>query len=245
MAPSFRATLVPLVFFGCAAATPGAQPHDMSAARHETQAKEHQQVGTEHAAQYDPKAKEPVERCQASAPRHKAAHVDDACWSSVRNPTAAHLRMAEEHRRHAADHRNASAALREAEMRACGGIGASDRAMSPFSHVEDIESVEPLTGPSGNIKSPATETMGAIVTFRAVEGMTAEWLQRIVDCHLARNSSLGHVLPEMPDCPLVPKGVEARVSSTGSGFAVRIRASDAATAREILARAQRLTGTAR
>lgn len=244
MAPSFRATFVPLVFFGCAAATPGAEPHDMSAAQHESQAQEHAQVGAEHAAQYDPKAQEPAEHCAASGPRRRESQVD-ACWSSTRNPTAAHLRMAQEHRRHAADHRNASAALREAEMRACGGIGANDRAMSPFSHVEDIESVEPLTGPSGNIKSPATETMGAIVTFRAVEGMTAEWLQRIVDCHLARNSSLGHVLPEMPDCPLVPKGVEARVSSTGSGFAVRIRASDAATAREVLARAQRLTGTAR
>jgi hypothetical protein len=216
----------------------------MSAARHETQAKEHEQVGAGHAAQYDPKAQEPAERCAASGPRRRESQVD-ACWSSTRNPTVAHLRMAEEHRRHAADHRNASAALREAEMRACGGIGANDRAMSPFSHVEDIESVEPLTGPSGNIKSPATETTGAIVTFRAVEGMTAEWLQRIVDCHLARNSSLGHLLPEMPDCPLVPKGVEARVSSTGSEFAVRIRASDGATAREGLARAQRLTAPAR
>ena len=78
------------------------------------------------------------------------------------------------------------------------------------------------------------------MTFRAVQGMTAEWLQRLVDCHLARNASLGHVVPEMPNCPLVPNGAEAHVSSTGNGFAVIIQSSDPATAREILARANRL-----
>jgi len=47
----------------------------------------------------------------------------------------------------------------------------------------------------------------------------------------------------MPNCPLVPKGVVARVTSTGSGFAVAIRSDNPATAREILARARRLAGT--
>jgi hypothetical protein len=49
--------------------------------------------------------------------------------------------------------------------------------------------------------------------------MTAEWLQRLTDCHIARNAALGHVAPAMPDCPLVPMGVTARVTSTGGGFA--------------------------
>lgn len=74
--------------------------------------------------------------------------------------------------------------------------------------------------------------------------MTAEWLQRLVDCHLARNASLGHSVPELPDCPLVPKGVEAQVLSTGSGFAVNVRADDPATSEEIFARARRLVGSA-
>jgi len=44
----------------------------------------------------------------------------------------------------------------------------------------------------------------------------------------------------MPDCPLVPRGVDADVRSTGSGFAVETKSNDLDTAREILARAQRL-----
>lgn len=116
--------------------------------------------------------------------------------------------------------------------------------MSPFEHTEDIANVAPLMMSEPDARAtgrPANERLlGATVTFRAVPGMTAEWLRRVVDCHLARNASLGHVVPEMPNCPLVPKGVEAEVSSIKDGFAVAIRGQNAATAREILARAQRL-----
>jgi hypothetical protein len=58
--------------------------------------------------------------------------------------------------------------------------------------------------------------------------MTTEWLQRSVDCQLARNAALGHVVPEMPDCPLIPNGVEAHVRSVGNGFAVEIKSNDPA-----------------
>ena len=113
--------------------------------------------------------------------------------------------------------------------------------MSPFEHTEDIANVEQLNARVGGSKGQQGARMvGATVTFRAVEGMTAEWLQRVIDCHLARNASLGHVVPEMPNCPLVPKGVQVHVSSTGNGFAVAISSDDMETAREILARAQRI-----
>ena len=75
--------------------------------------------------------------------------------------------------------------------------------------------------------------------------MTAEWLQRLVNCHLARNATLGYVVPWMPDCPLVPKGAAARVTSTGSGFAVDIRADETDAAADILARANRLVSARR
>jgi hypothetical protein len=78
------------------------------------------------------------------------------------------------------------------------------------------------------------------VTIRAVPGLTAEWLQRVVDCHVARNAALGHVVPEMPYCPLVPKGVHATVSSVHGGFAVAIRADDGEGAQEVLRRAEAL-----
>lgn len=231
--------MLSLVALGCAAATPGASPHDMSAAHHESQASDHDRRSAEHAAEYDPKARESDVRCGGSRQRANAILEAGACWTSTRNPTAAHARQAAEHRRHAADHRAASANLRRAEAEACQGIAGDDRDMSPFAHVEDIASVEELRESAG-VRDPSTRLRGAIVTFRAVQGMTAEWLQRLIDCHVARNSALGHVVPEMADCPLVPKGVSARVTSTGSGFAVSIAGEDNTAAEEILARSRRL-----
>jgi hypothetical protein len=141
----------------------------------------------------------------------------------------------------AADHRAASQALRDDEARACAGLREADRDMSPFAHRDDIARVEPLTEPApvgrgANIQ----RTVGAVVTFRAVPGMTAEWLQRLADCHIARAASLGYNMPEMSYCPLMLREVEARVTSTGNGFTVAIRASDPDTVAEIQRRAQAL-----
>ena len=226
-------TSILCVIAAACASTPGGRAHDMSAAQHDREARAHARAAAIEQDRYDPNITEKRTRC----PRLTG------CWTSVRNPTAEHRRAAEEHRRHAADHRAASAALRGAEARACIGIDDADRDASPFEHVEDIASVAPLTEYVGTgSKAPRVRT-GAVVVFRAVPAMTAEWLQRVVDCHLARNAALGHAVPEMPTCPLVPRGVTARVSSTGNGFAVAIRSDDAATAREILARAERLVAT--
>lgn len=219
----------------CGTTTRGAKPHDMSAAQHEHEAQAHASAAQEHTEQYDPDARKSLKQCGPGS------HGPGVCWTSIINPTDKHRKAAEEHRRHAADHRAASAALREAEARACEGIPPDDRDMSPFEHAEDIVAVEPLTERLGTSATDTSErTAGVVVTFRAVPGMTTEWLQRVVDCHLARNASLGHAVPEMPDCPLVPRGVQARVRSVGDGFVVEIRSDDNATARETLSRAKRL-----
>jgi hypothetical protein len=76
--------------------------------------------------------------------------------------------------------------------------------------------------------------------MRGKHGVRARRAQRIVDCHIARNNSLGNNMPEMAYCPLVPKGVSAKVSSTGNGFAVTIQSNDPASAQEVLRRAQAL-----
>lgn len=210
----------------------------MSAEQHAREAERHAQVAQAHAEQYNEKSTSTHFTCSPQV---------SICWTSVENPTEEHLREAEIHRTEAARHRAASAALREAEASACVGIAAHDRDMSPFEHVEDITAVQPLveerrSGPKG----PAvTRVAGAEVTLRAVPGLTAEWLQRLVDCHLARNAALGHVVEEMPNCPLVPRGAMASVSSTGDGFTVSIRADDDAAARDILARAERLQAARR
>jgi hypothetical protein len=226
-----------LLLISCSSSTPGARPHDMSAARHEQTARDEEQAATAHGGAYDPAARTERKECRSTMPR------PPICWTTVENPTADHLRAAEEHRRRAADHRAASAALRNAEAHACAGIADDDRDTSPFDRTEDIVGVTPLKEEPGGDRSSGVlsrvRMAGAVVTFRARPGMTAEWLQRIVDCHLARNTALGHVVPEMPDCPLVPKGISARVTSTGNGFAVAIRSDDPEVAREVLDRAQR------
>ena len=91
----------------------------------------------------------------------------------------------------------------------------------------------PLTESHSAGKATTQEIVGAIVEFRAVPGLTAEWLQRMVDCHIARNAALGHDVPEMPDCPLVPKGASAQVASTGAGFSVAIRSMSLLVSSEI------------
>lgn len=215
---------------GCVS-TPGANPHDMSAAQHQAAANDHDQLADAHAGQYSADASATVWRCSRRG----------ACWTSTTNPTAAHQDEAKKHQRMAADHRAASQALRDAEARACVGLADEDRDSSPFDHRDDIASVEPLSEnvSSGKGGQPPKMT-GAVITFRALPGLTAEWLQRVVDCHLARNAALGHDVPEMPSCPLVPKNVTARVTSTGAGFAVAVRSDDSDTAVEVLRRARSL-----
>lgn len=208
----------------------------MSAASHETTAAREELEAKEHEQRYDPAARQRADKCRGVSTA-KEAMASEPCWSSVTNPTAEHLKHAEDHLARAAEHRAASQALRDAEARACVGVPTADRDESPFDHREDITRVDPLYVKEGG-KLPLQRLEGAVVVFRAVPGMTAQWLQRVVDCHLARNAALGHDVPEMSYCPLVPKGVSATVNPSQSGFAIEIRSDDPATAKEILRRAE-------
>jgi hypothetical protein len=222
-----------LALVGCAS-TPGARPQDMSAAQHEQSAAAHEAEANPHAAQYDPNARAATTKCRGGK------GVNEPCWTSTSNPTKEHLEDAEKHKKMAADHRAAAQALRDAEAKACAGISDADRDVSPFDHKEDITGVAPLTDVAHHGKHEGSNTVGATVTFRAVPGLTAEWFQRIVECHVARNNALGNNVPEMAYCPLVPKGVTAKVTSAGNGFSVDIRSDDPETAKEVLRRAQAL-----
>ena len=132
----------------------------------------------------------------------------------------------------AAEHRAASKALQDAESRACIGIDPSDRDISPFHHGADIAAVKVLG-------TPGAET-GIDVVFKPVVGLTVEKLQHLVDCHLARSAALGHQVPEMPYCPLVPKGATAKVNKAGESLTVTITDPDPVGLKEILARSKQL-----
>lgn len=163
------------MIIGCAN---GPQPHDTGVAGHEQAAHEHEAAAAD-----------------LEAPCAHQTVPLQPCWKSH------DVAVIRTHREAAAKHRAASAALVAAEVQACAGISDDDRAISPFEHPADIIQVEPLIlrGDTGKL-GPGGQMLGATVTFRAVPGLTAEWLQRLVNCHLARNAALGHVVPEMPDC---------------------------------------------
>jgi hypothetical protein len=121
-----------LVVGGCAS-TPGARPEENSIAGHEQMARQQE---TEAAAIAD--------NCRRGVPP-----PGGACWTSTGNPTREMLKREAQHRQMAADHRAASQALRDAEQRACSGISAQDRDLSPFQHREDIEGVDLIDLPIG------------------------------------------------------------------------------------------------
>jgi hypothetical protein len=218
------------VSVAAACAASGTQPHDMSQAEHEQAAASEESQAQEHAAQYDAGATEAKRTCPPKG----------ACWTSELNPTSEHLEMAQAHKKAATEHRAAAAALAEAEAKACAGLPESERDVSPFAHREDIASVTPLEDAKPVGKGKTVKTVGATVKFKAVPGLTQEWLQRLVNCHIARAASVGHNMPEMSYCPLVPKGVTANVVSAGDGFNVEIRSEDPASAAEVSKRAQSL-----
>ena len=212
------------------AADPGTKPHDMSTAQHEAMAKNEDVAASGHADQHDPGAAQETTTCSGKG----------GCWTSISNPTAQHADDAKRHRELAQKHRAAAAALTDAEARACSGLPEDDRDISPFYHREDIASVSPYNETVKAGKGSSQKEVGVTVVFRAVPGLTAEWLQRVVDCHVARAAAVGHQMPEMDYCPLVPNGAKAKVASAGNGFAVNVFAEDPTTIAEIKKRASAL-----
>jgi hypothetical protein len=217
------------VVFSCAA-DPGTRPHDMSSHQHEEAAKGEEMVAASH------------EGGAEGAPAAESAPCGRGrpCWTTTSSATKEHKDEAARHRELAAKHRAASSALAQAEASACADVPDEDRDVSPFHHREDIQNVSVLEEEVRAGKGVTKKTIGARVVFRALPGMTAEWLQRVVNCHLARNASVAFEMPEMEYCPLAVKGASATVRSTGDGFAVEIKGDDARAVEQIIQRANAL-----
>lgn len=226
-----RHIVLGLLLAGCGSSStsPAAHPHARSAIAHDREAASHEATAVEHRARYEPGIADPCDPRLAT------------CWNAMRTSNERHGPEAEQHARLAAEHRRASAALREAEARACAGLPATDRDMSPFERADAVARVDKII----DRMDGASYVAGVVVTFRAVPGLSEAGLQQMVECHLARNAALGHVVPEMPDCPLVPRGATARMRRSGDGLAVEIRGSELAVAREIVARAERVAARSR
>ena len=215
-----------------ACGAPGTRPHDMSTAEHEESADREDRAAATHASGGE-ESSVSAGSCGSSA---SAAIVGGPCWATDDHPGVDRDAAMQEHRNLAAAHRAAAVDLREAEARACVGVSDDDRDMSPFDHRMDIAGTAALYE-----EGTTRRLVGATILFRAVRGLTADWLERVVDCHLARNASLGHDVPEMASCPLVPAGVTASVRAVGGAFAVDVRAEGEEAAREVLRRAELLS----
>lgn len=210
----------------------GSRPSDMSAAPHQTMAEKSDREAQGHEARDNPKAISTQPRCTGSENR--------ICWTEMIDPTQEYLEAAQKVRQLAAQNRATSRALRAAEAVACRGIADDDRDISPFAHFKDIRSVvrlrEEVPSPTPSAKIVRDE--GARVVFHPTPGLTVAALQRVVNCHLARNAAVGHSMPEMPYCPLVPRNIKATVKAVGDGFAVDIHSDDGAALMEIGRRVQ-------
>jgi len=203
--------LVPTALAACVLGSCAtSQPKPLSADEHLEQAQHHERVAEEHEAKQ---------------------HVD---WTSTSSTAADAAR----YRAVAAEHRAASEALRAAEARACAGVEDDDRDESPFVHTPDILAVRELNVTEG--KQLVNRRKGARITLRPVRGLTAQWLQQLVDCRIAENAALGYQVPEFPNDPLAVPGVTARVSAEPNSFAVDVEHDSEERAREIQERAARL-----
>ena len=226
---SFPLTFASLLAFAaaeCVGCAHSANPREMSVAQNEA------------AAQADERAAE-AKLCNGPA---DAAH-SGPCWGAQSPETQ---REVAELRRKANEHRNA-AAVRKAEEEACAGVSEADRVQSPFSHHDDIVSVQRLgiRLPQGGIQDA-----GAMVVFRKVPRLTAPLFQKILDCHLARDAAFGFDARELEYCPLDVNPLsfhqlKASVAERANTFEVKIYSDNEEIARKVLTRAESLVGPQR
>jgi hypothetical protein len=232
-----RFAMLPLAFTAlaltaCASTPPTPVSTEAAAEQHDQLAASNAQAASKQAAKYDPAARQTQYKCTGKGGR---ADIDiEMCWTSEVNPTADHLKKAQRLHALAEEQRATSEKLRAAEQTACTGVSELDRTMSPFSHPEDVAAVTPL-------KTTAARPEGALITFRAIDGMTAPRLEKLVNCQLARNACLENAAQEMAYCPLVLRNVKATVTPSADGlFSVSIRSDDPSIAQEVLRRSEAL-----
>ena len=138
------------------------------------------------------------------------------------------------------EHLAAAESLRAAEERTCAGMPEHARDGTPYFRAEDVESVAPLYEP---VPKSGTVLRGAVLRIRPSAGVTAEMLQRSIECHAARVATLGYDVKGMGACPLAVKNVGYAVISGGDSFLVQMRSRDRDAASEVLRRARALAGS--
>jgi hypothetical protein len=123
---------------------------------------------------------------------------------------------------------------------ACRGVPDAERYIWLLTNRQAVLAVGEIKPEESMVESFAPDPRaGARVLLAAGPGMTAEWLERIGECHIAQSATRGYP-PGATQSPLDVKGAEVSVRSVGDGFAVDITSYDWKAAREILRRARAL-----
>ena len=120
---------------------------------------------------------------------------------------------------------------------ACRGVPQEQWSAEELTRQQDIKAVQEIKaeGPVSETET-TTERAGARILLRAQPGVTAEWLQRIAECHMARVAASSPATQS----PLDVKGASVTVQTVGDGFAVDITSTDRVVAKQIFARARAL-----
>jgi hypothetical protein len=123
------------------------------------------------------------------------------------------------------------------------GPDVDESVLAPIVTGQAIDSVEPLYSRSASGKSETGERLhGALIRVRALPGMTAEWLDRALECHSARRL-LGRVPREAaPNDPfwLPGRAVDIDAKSGRDVFLVAVEGATLDDAQEVLIRANAL-----
>ncbi|MGD0674906.1 MAG: hypothetical protein ABSC94_05770 [Polyangiaceae bacterium] len=135
------------------------------------------------------------------------------------------------------DHRTEARRLRSIEQAACADVPEADRdegPLSPRTHIVALELLRERPYPKEML-----QLAGVAMYLRAAPGQTEQWLDRVLECHLAHHAVVGARMPNRAS-PLFVDDVRIALSSTGDGFRIAITTHDEAAAREVVQRAKSL-----
>ena len=100
------------------------------------------------------------------------------------------------------------------EAAACARIPPGEREHSPFAHRAEIADVVPHRV-DGVVR-------GVVVEFRAVPGLSAEWMRRDIACHQAHVAVVGHVPVGLADDPTLMPDALVHVAERGGRVIVTV-----------------------
>jgi hypothetical protein len=122
---------------------------------------------------------------------------------------------------------------------ACRGVPEAESILAVLLSAPAVLRVEAIAAGDRADDPTVAPGEGARVVVPEQAFVDAPWLQRAVDCHLARNAAYGPPATG-PRSPIDVPGARVIVGADGATLAISITTRDRVAAREILARARAL-----